>query len=110
LSKNNEDNRNRNISGSLFLVSSEGKFGPGKNSYRLDKIKAKTTKTSEAWIRSIFFVMNLVFFKKVFSVLERLTAYFTQNRQIRGILQEIFVNQRRLLGQVRFSPEMVLDF
>ncbi|MBK8150251.1 MAG: transposase [Acidobacteria bacterium] len=32
----------------------EGKFGQGKNHYGLDKIKAKTCKTSEAWIRSIF--------------------------------------------------------
>ena len=52
----------------------EGKFGQGKNGYRLNYIRAKTAKTSESWIRSIFLVMNLlvpaksffVFNKKVF--------------------------------------------
>ncbi len=38
----------------------EGKFGQGKNGYGLDYIRARTAKTSEAWIRSIFFVMNLL--------------------------------------------------
>lgn len=38
----------------------EGKFGQGKNGYNLNKIKAKLQNTSEAWINSIFFVMNIV--------------------------------------------------
>lgn len=38
----------------------EGKFGQGKNGYDLNYIRAKTAKTSEAWIRSIFLVMNLL--------------------------------------------------
>jgi hypothetical protein len=38
----------------------EGKFGQGKNGYGLSKIKAKTAKTSFAWINSIFLVMNLL--------------------------------------------------
>jgi len=38
----------------------EGKFGQGKNGYGLNLIKAKTRPTSEAWIASIFFVMNLL--------------------------------------------------
>lgn len=37
----------------------EGKFGQGKNGYRLNYIRAKLQKTSEAWINSIFLVMNL---------------------------------------------------
>lgn len=37
----------------------EGKFGQGKNGYRLNYIRAKRQDTSEAWIRCIFFVMNL---------------------------------------------------
>ena len=44
----------------------EGKFGQGKSAYGLDKIKAKTAKTSFAWINSIFFVMNLLVLIKVF--------------------------------------------
>ncbi len=38
----------------------EGKFGQGKNGYRLNYIRAKTLRTSEAWINSIFLVMNLM--------------------------------------------------
>jgi len=38
----------------------EGKFGQGKNGYRLNYIRARLQKTSEAWINSIFLVMNLM--------------------------------------------------
>ncbi len=38
----------------------EGKFGQGKNGYGLNYIRAKLSKTSESWINSIFFVMNIV--------------------------------------------------
>ncbi len=38
----------------------EGKFGQGKSGYGLNRIKAKTAKTSYAWINSIFLVMNLL--------------------------------------------------
>ncbi len=38
----------------------EGKFGQGKNGYRLNYIRSRTQATSEAWIRSIFLVMNLL--------------------------------------------------
>jgi hypothetical protein len=38
----------------------EGKFGQGKNAYGLQKIKARMKQTSESWIMSIYFIMNLV--------------------------------------------------
>ncbi len=38
----------------------EGKFGQGKNGYRLNYIRTRTQATSETWIRSIFLVMNLL--------------------------------------------------
>lgn len=38
----------------------EGKFGQGKNGYRLNYVRARTQATSEAWIRGIFLVMNLL--------------------------------------------------
>ncbi len=44
----------------LERIPIEGKFGQGKNGYRLNYIRARTLKTSEAWINSIFLVMNLV--------------------------------------------------
>jgi len=37
----------------------EGKFGEGKRKYDLDRVMAKTMRTSESWISAIFFVMNL---------------------------------------------------
>ena len=38
----------------------EGKFGQGKSGYRLNYIRAKRSDTSQAWINSILFVMNLI--------------------------------------------------
>jgi transposase, IS5 family len=37
----------------------EGKFGEGKRRYSLDCVKAKTKWTSESWVATVFFVMNL---------------------------------------------------
>ena len=42
----------------------EGKFGQGKNSYNLNKIRARLKQTSETWISCIFFVMNLINYRK----------------------------------------------
>lgn len=48
----------------------KGKFGQGKNGYNLNYIRAKTQRTSEAWIRSIFFViMNFLVLAQHFFVL-----------------------------------------
>lgn len=44
----------------------EGKFGQGKNGYRLNYIRAKRADTSSAWINSIFLVMNLLILARVF--------------------------------------------
>lgn len=37
----------------------EGKFGEGKRGYNLDLVKAKLPQTSESWVATIFFVMNI---------------------------------------------------
>jgi hypothetical protein len=47
----------------------EGKFGQGKNGYRLNYIRAKRADTSYAWINSIFLVMNLMVLLKIFFTL-----------------------------------------
>ncbi len=60
----------------------EGKFGQGKNAYGLNKIKAKTARTSYAWINSIFFVMNLLVLARVF--------------HLPGIIQRLFELYRAL--------------
>ncbi len=44
----------------------EGKFGQGKNGYRLNYIRAKRADTSLAWINSIFLVMNLLILLRIF--------------------------------------------
>jgi len=43
----------------------EGKFGQGKNGYRLNYIRAKLAATSSAWINSIFLVMNLLILLRI---------------------------------------------
>ncbi len=47
----------------------EGKFGQGKNGYRLNYIRAKRADTSVSWINSIFLVMNLAVLLRLFFVL-----------------------------------------
>ncbi len=43
-----------------------GKFGQGKNGYRLNYIRAKRADTSSAWINSIFLMMNLLILLRIF--------------------------------------------
>ncbi|SDP16623.1 transposase, partial [Desulforhopalus singaporensis] len=76
----------------------EGKFGQGKNGYRLNYIRAKLQKTSEAWINCIFLVMNLmVLLKKLgknltlsllaqlFRLCSRIIAAILERASVRGI-------------------------
>ena len=53
----------------LQRIPIEGKFGQGKNGYRLNYIRAKRADTSFAWINSIFLVMNLLILQRIFFVL-----------------------------------------
>jgi hypothetical protein len=46
----------------------EGKFGQGKNAYDLNRVRTRTTRTSESWVACIMFVMNLIKFSQVFFV------------------------------------------
>jgi transposase, IS5 family len=50
----------------LQRIHIEGKFGQGKNGYRLNYIRAKRADTSFAWINSIFLVMNLLILQRIF--------------------------------------------
>lgn len=65
--KETEENKERlrelkaqRIRDSRERIPIEGKFGQGKNGYRLNYIREKLQQTSEAWINSIFLVMNLM--------------------------------------------------
>ncbi len=53
----------------LQRIPIEGKFGQGKNGYRLNYIRAKRADTSVAWINSIFLVMNLLILLRLFFAL-----------------------------------------
>ena len=53
----------------LQRIPIEGKFGQGKNGYRLNYIRAKRADTSCAWINSIFLVMNLLILLRIFFAL-----------------------------------------
>lgn len=44
----------------------EGKFGQGKNAYSLNKVRTRTSRTSESWIACIMFMMNLIKYYQVF--------------------------------------------
>lgn len=61
----------------------EGKFGQGKNGYRLNYIRAKTKATSESWVSCIFFVMNII-------KLVKLEADFIFAIFLNAIFQTIF--------------------
>jgi IS5 family transposase len=50
----------------------EGKFGQGKNGYRLNQIRAKRSDTSKSWISAILFVMNL---EKLFKTTQKQAAF-----------------------------------
>lgn len=52
--------KEQRVTDSRERIPIEGKFGQGKNGYRLNYIRAKLQKTSEAWINCIFLVMNLM--------------------------------------------------
>ncbi|MCU7806138.1 MAG: transposase [Candidatus Thiodiazotropha sp. (ex Lucinoma borealis)] len=53
----------------LQRIPVEGKFGQGKNGYRLNYIRAKRADTATAWINSIFLVMNLLILLRIFFAL-----------------------------------------
>ena len=55
--------------GYLQRIPIEGKFGQGKNGYRLNYIRVKRADTSFAWINSIFLVMNLQILLRIFFAL-----------------------------------------
>jgi len=74
----------------------EGKFGEGKRKYQLDCVKAKTLETSESWIASVLFVMNLAawlradFIVFIFRVLKNQTQWLFE------ILNEHCSNEKDL--------------
>jgi hypothetical protein len=76
----------------------EGKFGQGKRAYGLNQIQAKTARTSEAWINSIFFVMNLLVLLRHFfvpAIAQRYTNHFFKS--LLQKIKQIFISPVRLV-------------
>ena len=77
----------------LQRIPIEGKFGQGKNGYRLNYIRAKRADTSFAWINSIFLVMNLLILLRIFfalctaAVAMPLSAVIRMKGMLRGYWQ-----------------------
>ncbi len=63
----------------LQRIPIEGKFGQGKNGYRLNYIRAKRADTSVAWINSIFLVMNLLILLRIFFALWKSLAVLSSS-------------------------------
>jgi hypothetical protein len=82
----------------------EGKFGQGKNGYRLNYIRAKTAETSEAWIRSIFLVMNLLVLIKVFLFLS-VTWLVSRTRPRFHLLRRCLI----VMERYSFPPSCIHD-
>ena len=90
----------------LQRIPIEGKFGQGKNGYRLNYIRAKRADTSAAWINSIFLVMNLLILLKVFFWLWKKAR--AEARYWFSTLVERCVGDWRELLEQRRSPMSVL--
>ncbi|MCI5168582.1 MAG: hypothetical protein D3903_21435, partial [Candidatus Electrothrix sp. GM3_4] len=102
--KETEENKERlrelkaqRIRDSRERIPIEGKFGQGKNGYRLNYIRAKLQRTSEAWINCIFLVMNLmVLLRKLQEQLKKL--FFSRSLSLRKLLKDIATRFGHPLG------------
>ena len=83
----------------LMRIPIEGKFGQGKSSYSLGYIRAKTKATSEAWINSIFLVMNIIVLYKYFHLPKNIVL-----KLIISLLNKVFIlnynSQNRYKSQI----------
>jgi len=87
----------------LLRIPIEGKFGQGKNGYRLNYIRAKRADTSTAWINSIFLVMNLLILLRIFFALcmKGVTVILLPLLRIEKVLfcyRQAYLAQRRFMS------------
>jgi len=82
-----EDERNR--------IPVEGKFGQGKNGYRLNQIRARLASTSETWVRSIFLVMNLMALLRFLLPVRQIIGFPTQFRDVEAHMRHLKATLRR---------------
>lgn len=74
----------------------EGKFGQGKAGYRLNEIRAKRSDTSQAWVNSIFLVMNLLVLYALFFWL-----LFWPSQTVIGAVLELTQRRKNSTRKVR---------
>lgn len=79
----------------------EGKFGQGKNGYNLNQIRARKIDTSESWICSIFFVMNIIRFIK-----DNIFVLILRIGKLAELLKNILVNRTEKI----FKPSYAILF
>jgi len=77
----------------LQRIPIEGKFGQGKNGYRLNYIRAKRANTSFAWISSIFLVMNLLILERIFFDLSK-WGFAGLMEVLKRTWEQLYVNLR----------------
>ena len=70
----------------------EGQFGTAKDSYDLNKVKAKTERTSESWIANIFFIINIVKLLKLAQKAMATSVCLVLNRLKSTLFQLRFIN------------------
>lgn len=84
----------------------EGKFGQGKNGYRLNYIRAKRADTSVAWINSIFLVMNLLILLKVFYWLRIQDRVRASWRRLYAEVRHGVFRESLLIPQSPLNPQL----
>jgi IS5 family transposase len=82
----------------LQRIPIEGKFGQGKNGYRLNYIRAKRADTSVAWINSIFLVMNLLILLRIFFALCTTGIVTMMWQSLRFVRSLLLCWNRKLVG------------
>jgi len=87
----------------LQRIPIEGKFGQGKNGYRLNYIRAKRADTSSAWINSIFLVMDLLILLRIFFALRINTVAAVLLPKFRTWMMRFCHWQRRLADRAVLS-------
>jgi len=92
----------------LMRIPIEGKFGQGKSAYSLGYIRAKTKSTSEAWINSIFLVMNLLVLYKFFLSPKKIHRLIVQLCESRGMKKISSINNT--LNQGKWVNPKIVHF
>jgi len=86
----------------------EGKFGQGKNGYRLNQIRARLASTSEAWVRSIFLVTNLMALLRLLLLWLRIRLDNSIMRQLsEGIRAIMIALCRQMVIAMSVKPTML---